>query len=254
MSDERQILISNTLQTLRSALPPELAARLPSGAGDPWAPPSLEGGLARFIDHTLLKADARVAQLEALAEEARAHRFASVCVNGAHVPRMKGLLEGSGVPVCAVVGFPLGAMAPAAKAFEARQVVEAGAGEVDMVVAIGALKDGQYVEVYEDIAGVVACGAPVKVILETCLLDDAQKIIACALSVAAGAAFVKTSTGFGGGGATEADVALMRAVVGAGTGVKASGGVRDADAARRMIAAGASRMGASASVAIVSAS
>ena len=160
---------------------------------------------------------------------------------------------GSGVPVCAVVGFPLGAMTPNAKAFETREAVRCGAREIDMVLNIGALKSGDHALVMKDIAMVVEAARPigVKVILETSKLDHDEKVIACALSKAAGAAFVKTSTGFGGGGATAEDIALMRAVVGAEMGVKASGGVRSADDAHKMIAAGANRLGASASVSIV---
>jgi deoxyribose-phosphate aldolase len=211
------------------------------------------GGLAGMIDHTLLKPEATREQLKALAEEARTHKFATVCVNSANVRLMKQFLKGSNVPVCAVVGFPLGAMAPKAKAFETKEAVRCGAREIDMVLNIGALLSGDYALVGEDIQAVVdaARPVPVKVILETSKLDYDQKVIACALSKSAGAAFVKTSTGFGGGGATAEDVALMRRIVGNEMGVKASGGVRSRADVEKMVAAGANRVGASASVTIV---
>lgn len=209
--------------------------------------------LAKFIDHTLLKADATDADVERLCDEARRFGFASVCVNSRFVPLAVRILRGSGVRTVSVVGFPLGAMATAAKSFEAQQAVLEGAEEIDMVLAVGALKQGDIEAVTDDIRAVVQASdsVPVKVILETGLLDDDEKIAACAAAKAAGAAFVKTSTGFGPGGATEADVALMRREVGDALGVKASGGIRTTDDARRMIAAGANRLGCSASVAIV---
>ena len=188
-----------------------------------------------------------------LCEEARKHRFASVCVNTTWVPLCKAMLAGTDVMVCAVVGFPLGAMTPSAKAYEAREAMRQGAREIDMVINIGALKSRDYETVFEDICRVVKSAAPagVKVILETSALDTEQKIIGCTLAKLAGAAFVKTSTGFGKGGATVEDVALMRRVVGPELGVKASGGVRTAEDAIKMAQAGATRIGASASVAIV---
>lgn len=209
--------------------------------------------LAALIDHTLLKADATNEDLATLCAEARAHSFASVCVNSSNVRYCKQKLRGSNVMTVAVVGFPLGAAATASKAFETKQAVREGADEIDMVINIGAMKSRDYGTVLADIAAVVdaARGRPVKVILETATLDHDQKVIVCALSKAAGAAFVKTSTGFGGGGATLEDVALMRAVVGEDLGVKASGGVRDAAGVDAMVAAGATRIGASASVLIV---
>jgi deoxyribose-phosphate aldolase len=209
--------------------------------------------LGKLIDHTLLKPEATRAEVVALCEEARQHRFASVCVNTTWVPLCKALLGGTDVMVCAVVGFPLGAMAPTAKAYEARDAVRQGAREIDMVINLGALKSGDYETVFEDICRVVKAAAPagVKVILETSALGHDEKVIACALAKLAGAAFVKTSTGFGKGGATVEDVALMRAIVGGDVGVKASGGVRTAEDALRMAQAGANRIGASASVAIV---
>ena len=210
--------------------------------------------VAGYIDHTLLKADATRDDVVKLCEEARRYNFATVCVNGSNVGLAARLLAGSPVKAIAVVGFPLGAMTSGAKAFETREAVRQGAAEIDMVINIGALKSRDYRAVQEDIAAVVQAAkpAPVKVILETSQLTDEEKVIACVLSKSAGAAFVKTSTGFGGGGATVADISLMRRVVGAEMGVKASGGVRSLDDAKKLIAAGADRLGASASVAIVS--
>jgi len=214
--------------------------------------PSVDGPIAKMIDHTLLKPDATREDVHKLCEEARKHNFASVCVNTTWVPVAKRLLGGTDVMVCAVVGFPLGAMEPNAKAFEARQAVRQGASEIDMVINIGALKSRDYETVFEDICKVVKASAPsgVKVIIEASSLGEEEKIIACSLSKLAGAAFVKTSTGFAKGGATVEDVALMRRVVGRELGVKASGGVRSAEDALRMREAGATRIGASASVAI----
>jgi deoxyribose-phosphate aldolase len=214
---------------------------------------SVPASLARMIDHTLLRADASRADIRTLCQEARQYGFASVCVNTTWVPMCKTLLAGSAVKVCTVVGFPLGAMAPTAKAFEAREAVRQGADEIDMVINIGALKSRDYETVFEDICRVVKAARPalVKVILETGALTEEEKIIGCAMAKLAGAAFVKTSTGFGKGGATVEDIALMRKTVGAEMGVKASGGVRSTDDAQKMALAGATRIGASASVAIV---
>jgi deoxyribose-phosphate aldolase len=236
----------------------------------PWSVRALEGAgamrvsaalgvglvpadLAKLIDHTLLKPEATRDEVVKLCEEARKHRFASVCVNTTWVPLCKAMLAGTEVMVCAVVGFPLGAMTPSAKAYEAREAMRQGAKEIDMVINIGALKSRDYETVFEDICRVVKSAAPagVKVILETSALDTEQKIIGCALAKLAGAAFVKTSTGFGKGGATVEDVALMRRIVGPDIGVKASGGVRTTDDALKMAQAGANRIGASASVAII---
>jgi len=211
------------------------------------------GDIAQLIDHTLLKADATSEDVRKLCDEARRYHFASVCVNTGFVPLSRRLLAGSGVMVCAVVGFPLGAMAPSAKAFEAKEAVRAGAEEIDMVINQGALKSRDYALVHEDIRKVVEASRParVKVILETGALTQEEKVIGITLSKVAGAHFVKTSTGFGPGGATVEDVALMRRLVGSEMGVKASGGVRTCEDAEKMRAAGASRIGASASVAIV---
>ena len=215
--------------------------------------PTESAGLAPFIDHTILRPDAQPADVERLCDEARAHAFKAVCVNPIFIPLVAERLAGSPVAPCAVICFPFGADPTAVKAAEAEWVVRHGAREVDMVIPIGLLKAGRSAEVRDDIAAVrQACGdALLKVIIETSLLTDDEKVLACRLSQEAGADFVKTSTGFAGGGATVEDVALMRRTVGEAMGVKASGGVRTTDDARRMIAAGASRIGASASVAIV---
>lgn len=208
--------------------------------------------LAGRIDHTLLAATATAEQVRTLCREAREHGFASVCVNSRWVPLACAELAGSDVMTCCVVDFPLGAMSREAKAAEAFMAVDAGADELDMVISIGDLKDGSLQAVVDDIRGVVvaARGRPVKVIIETCLLDDVEKAVACLLAMRAGAAYVKTSTGMSTGGATAADVALMRAVVGDELGVKASGGIRSTADALAMLEAGADRIGASASIAI----
>ena len=209
--------------------------------------------LNRMIDHTLLKANATRAQIEKLCDEALEYNFASVCVNTCWVPLAHEKLAGSEVKTCCVVGFPLGAMLTEAKAAETRLAVEAGADEVDMVINIGWLFDGEYDAVRDDIAAVVkaADGKCVKVIIEACLLTDEQKAKACELSVEAGATFVKTSTGFSTGGATVADVALMRKTVGDRCLVKAAGGIHTADEARAMVEAGADRLGCSAGIQIM---
>ena len=211
--------------------------------------------LAGIIDHTLLKPDATPDQIAQLCFEARKHGFASVCVNPGWVPLCAQLLQGSPVKVCTVIGFPLGATAPEVKAFETQNAIDHGATEIDMVLNIGALKARDLDLVARDIRGVVqtahARGPIVKVILETALLTDEEKTIACLIAKEAGADFVKTSTGFSGGGATVQDIALMRRVVGPEMGVKASGGVRTFEDAESMIKAGATRIGASAGVKII---
>ncbi len=245
------------LATVRGTWQDESALKLslgePDRVGTDGSVPATDRNIAGKIDHTLLKPDATRSELVTLCTEARTHGFASVCVNTTWIPLCVELLKGSKVMAICVVGFPLGAATSRAKAEETREAIANGAAEIDMVVNIGLLKSGEHDAVLRDIRAVVdaAQGRPVKVILETHLLTREQKIAACALSKAAGAAFVKTSTGFSGGGATAEDIALMRAVVGPDMGVKASGGVRTAADAERMIAAGASRLGASASVAIV---
>lgn len=206
----------------------------------------------KLFDHTILKADAGKAAVKKICEEAVAYGFMSVCVNGYYTSYVAELLAGSDVKVCTVVGFPLGQMSTKAKAAETKLAVEDGADEVDMVINVGALKDGDYDGVLADIKAVKeACGqALLKVIIETCLLTDEEKVKACELSKEAGADFVKTSTGFSTGGATPEDVALMRKTVGEELGVKASGGIRDKETAQKMVEAGASRLGTSATVAI----
>jgi deoxyribose-phosphate aldolase len=212
--------------------------------------------VAKYIDHTLLKPEATADQIDVLCDEAREFGFASVCINPTWVKRAAERLRGSGVPVCTVIGFPLGAAVPEIKAMEARRALRDGAREVDMVINIGALKSGDHGLVKQDIEKVVDAahesGAICKVIIEAGLLTDEEKVIASSLSKAAKADFVKTSTGFLAGGATVYDVALMRETVGPDMGVKASGGVRTAEDAEDMIAAGATRIGASAGVQIVS--
>lgn len=209
--------------------------------------------LAKVIDHTLLLPDASNEALTQVCDEAKAYHFATVCVNAVNIPLVANLLAGSDVLPIAVVGFPLGASTPTAKAFEAEEAVRAGAREIDMVINIGALKSKDYGLVLDDIRQVVRASKPypVKVILETSRLNDEEKVIASALSKVAGAAFVKTSTGFGGGGATVPDITLMRRIVGDEMGVKASGGVRSREDAVAMLKAGATRIGASSSVHIV---
>jgi deoxyribose-phosphate aldolase len=214
-----------------------------------------DGSLAHMIDHTLLKPDATHDQVAQLCYEARKHGFASVCVNPTNVKLCQQLLEGSSVPICVVVGFPLGATPTEVKVFETQQAIREGASEVDMVINVGALKSRDYELVERDIASIArAChagNAILKVIIEAALLTDEEKVAACQLAKVAGADFVKTSTGFGPGGATVDDVALMRRVVGPTMGVKAAGGIRTFSDAPKMIAAGASRIGASASVKII---
>jgi deoxyribose-phosphate aldolase len=212
-------------------------------------------GVASMIDHTLLKPDATRADIEVLCREATQFRFATVCINPTWVALAAGVLRGSGVGVCSVVGFPLGATTSDVKGYETQRAIFDGAREIDMVINVGALKSGDLRVVERDIEAVVnpcrACGALSKVIIEAALLTDDEKVTACTLAKAAGAEYVKTSTGFGPGGATAADVALMRRIVGADMGVKAAGGVRDLEGMQAMIAAGASRVGASAGVKIV---
>ena len=209
--------------------------------------------LNQYIDHTILKANATESDVAQLCEEARQHEFFSVCINSAWVPTARKLLAGSPVKVCSVIGFPLGAMSTAAKVFEARQAVADGADEIDMVINVGWLKDGQTDAVRDEIRAIkAAIGTRVlKVIIETCYLSDAEKVLACTLAVEAGADYVKTSTGFGSGGATVEDVRLMLDTVQGKALVKASGGVRDAAAAAQYVAMGVMRLGTSNGVKIV---
>ena len=201
---------------------------------------------AKIIDHTMLKADATQETIRRYCKEAREQGFASVCVNSCHVPLVAAELKGTGINTCCVVGFPLGAMSTAAKAFEAKQAVADGAAEVDMVINVGAIKDRRMDFVEQDIRAVVDAAKPaiVKVIIETCLLTDEEKIEACKASVRAGAAFVKTSTGFSTGGATVHDVALMKKAVEGKAKVKASGGIRTPEFTAELVEAGADRIGA----------
>lgn len=204
--------------------------------------------IVKYIDHTLLKPDANEAQIKKICAEAKQYGFKSVCVNPARAALAVKELKGSDVETCCVIGFPLGATLSNVKAFEAASVIELGASEVDMVINIGAAKDGNWKLVESDIRAVVEAAAGkalVKAIIETCLLTDDEKIKACECAMRAGAGFVKTSTGFSSGGANEHDVFLMRSVVGGSMGVKASGGVRTPEDAERLIAAGASRLGTS---------
>ncbi|MEM7344898.1 MAG: deoxyribose-phosphate aldolase [Chloroflexota bacterium] len=227
------------------------AARFTANLGISQVSPQV----AHFIDHTLLKPEATIQQVTQLCHEALLHQFASVCVNPSHVKLAAQLLQGSAIKVCTVVGFPLGATSAQSKAFEAKQALQDGATEIDMVINIGALKGGENLLVEQDIAGVVQVshqqGVICKVIIETALLSDEEKVRACQLAKKAGADFVKTSTGFSSGGATIEDVSLMRQTVGPVVGVKASGGIRNLQDAQRMIEAGATRLGASAGVKIV---
>lgn len=232
-------------------------AHTPTSVPGNWQPLVIDepAALARLIDHTLLKPEAGEDQIRALCAEALQYGFASVCVNPTWVPLCAQLLAESTVKTCTVVGFPLGATLPAVKAYEVDQVAQLGAQEVDMVLSVGRLRDGDYRAVERDIAAVADAaqenGLLLKVIIETGLLTDEQKIAACVIAEEAGANFVKTSTGFNGGGATVADIALMRRLVGTRLGVKASGGIRTAADALSMVAAGANRIGASAGVQIV---
>jgi deoxyribose-phosphate aldolase len=216
----------------------------------------IENELARMIDHTLLKPEATIKQVDELCAEAKKHTFASVCINPSYVPRCAKFLKDTPVKVCTVIGFPLGATSTAAKAYETEKAIQDGATEVDMVINVGMLKSGEYDYVENDIFAVVSTAKRyrvlTKVILETGLLNDEEKIKACVLAKKAGADFVKTSTGFAKGGATAGDIALMRKVVGSAMGVKASGGVRTREEALEMVASGADRIGASASVKIIS--
>jgi deoxyribose-phosphate aldolase len=221
----------------------------------PATPPLSGRDLARYIDHTILKPEATDAQIVQLCEEAQQYHFIAVCVNPVWVKRCVSLLSGTDTGVATVAGFPLGATVPEVKAYEAQLMADAGAREIDMVINIGALKSGDHALVERDIAAVVraaqAGGALTKVIIEAALLNDEEKTIACRLACEAGAEFVKTSTGFSIGGATAHDVALMRQVVGPNVGVKAAGGIKTYADALTLIAAGANRIGASASVKIM---
>jgi deoxyribose-phosphate aldolase len=238
---------------------PDLVGKIvEAGAARVEAVPGIKSvplGVAQYIDHTLLKPDATPEEIAYLCTEARQYHFASVCVNPSNVRTCSELLRGTGVAVCSVVGFPFGATLPEVKAYETERVIWDGASEIDMVILVGALKGGDHTLVQRDIEAVVHVAhrnrALVKVIIEAAFLTDDQKVKACLLARAAGADMVKTSTGYGPGGATLHDVELMRRTVGAEMGVKAAGGVRDYDTFKKMIAAGATRIGASASIKIL---
>lgn len=214
---------------------------------------TIQNTISKKIDHTLLRPEASIAQIQLLTTEAREHQFFSVCVNPSYVATCAELLKGSGVQVCTVIGFPLGANSSATKAFETIQAIKDGADEIDMVINIGALKSQNFSLVESDIRDVVVAAKEkiVKVIIETSLLTEQEKITVCQLAEKAGAHFVKTSTGFSGGGATIEDVKLMKETVSVNMGIKASGGIKDLDGAKKMIAAGATRLGTSAGVSIV---
>jgi len=248
--------IEENLEELKKALPSVdfSACGAAQAAAEPDTSLLTPEKLASYIDHTILKPEATAMMVDKLCDEAAENGFFSVCVNPTHVKRCALRLDGTDVAICTVIGFPLGASTSNVKAQEVKDAIANGAGEVDMVINVGALKSGDYKLVYDDIASVVrASGISTltKVIIETCLLTDDEKVKACLLAKAAGADFVKTSTGFSTGGATASDIALMRAVVGPSMGVKASGGIRDTEAALSMIRAGASRIGASAGIAII---
>lgn len=236
-------------QGIRLAVPVAEGTRPQGGFGDAMG----EVNLASYIDHTLLKPTASKAQIRTLCQEARSYQFASVCVNPIHVPLAADLLKESEVKVCTVIGFPLGATSTLSKVLETRDAVAGGAQEVDMVINVGSLLEGDYATVYSDIKAVrdASAGQILKVILETGYLSKEQIVRGCILTKMAGADFVKTSTGFGPGGATVEDISLMRGVVGSDFGVKASGGVRDYATTMAMIKAGANRIGASAGIAII---
>lgn len=235
----------------------EIGEVISAGAGKPSETPAKMGqpDLASYIDHTLLKQNATSEQIIQLCAEAKEHHFASVCVNPTHVSLCAELLRDTGVKVCTVIGFPLGANSTETKVFETYDAIQNGAEEIDMVINIGALKSGNFTLVAHDINEIaVAChdgGALLKVIIETCLLTEEEKVIACLLAKQANADYVKTSTGFSTAGATVEDVALMRKVVGPELGVKAAGGVRSQEDAKQMIEAGATRLGASAGIKII---
>lgn len=252
MMDEEKVIEKIVQEVLSRMGTKEAPAPQARGSGATRLAPA---DLAAYIDHTLLKPEATEEQVDVLCDEAAKHRFYSVCVNASWVERCVRRLGGTGVKVCAVVGFPLGAMASRVKAFEARTAVSHGAAEIDMVMNIGALKAGDLKTVREDMLAVRrACraGIVLKVIIEACLLTDAEKVLACQIAKDAEADFVKTSTGFSKTGATVADVALMRRTVGPAMGVKAAGGIRSFEDALAMLDAGATRLGTSQGVSLVS--
>jgi deoxyribose-phosphate aldolase len=248
-------IVGNTIRAIARNVKQSEVRMNPEGGHLPADEMSGFSGLAKYIDHTLLRPDACMREVDKICDEAMRYGFASVCVNSTHIASVAHKLSGSRVLPCCVIGFPLGAMAPAAKSREAAHSVDAGARELDMVINIGAVKSHDWDLVYRDIESVVSVAqgrAGVKVIVETCLLTDEEKIRVCVIAKLAGAHFVKTSTGFSDSGATAGDVALMRQVVGAEIGVKASGGIRTSEDAVKMIRSGANRLGTSSGIAIVS--
>ncbi len=256
--DQNQLIekiVAEVVERLKTQAGGAPGAAMAGKSAAPVARPSLSPAeLAGYIDHTMLRPEAANTAFDKLCQEAVQHRFYSVCVNSCRVAYVARKLQGTGVKVCSVVGFPLGAMTSRSKAFETREAISEGAAEIDMVINVGLLKSGDYAAVEEDIRAVRRAtrgNTVLKVIIETILLGPDEKVMACQLAKKAGADFVKTSTGFLGGGATVEDIALMRGVVGRDMGVKASGGVRTYAHALSMIAAGANRIGAQSSVAIV---
>jgi deoxyribose-phosphate aldolase len=261
-TSELEHLVASIAEELLAAKSPVRASGKdlpkPGGSVDSAVDSTVDSAVAALIDHTILRPEASAEEVRTVCAEARRYGFASVCVNPARVALVAAELRGSKVKTCSVVGFPLGATITEAKMREAELAISAGAQEVDMVINVGALKDRDYQLVKSDIQGVAkvchAGGALLKVIIEACLLDDREKVFACVIAKVAGADFVKTSTGFSKTGATAEDVALMRRVVGPDLGVKAAGGIRTLRDLRLMVEAGASRVGASASVKIVESS
>jgi deoxyribose-phosphate aldolase len=255
--DQKELIdriTKEVMQRLNQESGPSEKITMDHGPASPAVHKMTAGELAGYIDHTLLKPEAVIPQFEQLCNEAVKYKFMSVCVNSSWIPFVAIKLRGTGVKICSVIGFPLGEMDTRSKAFEARNAVGNGADELDMVINVGALKSGNLKLVEEDIRAIKrACRSTtlLKVILETGLLTDEEKIIACEISRKAGADFVKTSTGFSGSGATIHDVALMRRIVGPSMGVKASGGIRNFDQAVALINAGANRLGCGASVDVV---
>lgn len=253
--DQQQLIQKITEEVISRMMAAESGQHIAQAAAPTPARPVMDPvTLAKYIDHTLLKPDAPTSAFDTLCDEAVQYGFKSVCVNSSRVAYVARRLQGTPILVCSVVGFPLGAMTSRSKAFETREAISDGAVEIDMVLAIGALKSGDRRYVEEDIRAVrraTRSSTVLKVIIETAMLSQEEKVLACQISKNAGADFVKTSTGFGGGGATAEDIALMRSVVGPSMGVKASGGVRDFQKAKLVIEAGANRIGAVSSVAIV---
>ncbi len=254
--DQQKLIeaITNEVMKKLQSVPQVQSGRVQGTAYSGLAPYTSPGDLASYIDHTMLKPDAGAEAFDQLCREAVQYSFKSVCVNSSWVAYVSRKLQGTPVKVCSVVGFPLGAMTSRSKAFETREAIEAGASEIDMVLAVGKLKEKDYRYVEDDIRSVRRAtrhNTVLKVIIETSMLTQEEKVIACQISKRAGADFVKTSTGFGGGGASAEDIALMKQTVGPDMEVKASGGVRDYDKAMAMIGAGATRIGAVSSVAIV---